>query len=100
MHVTKLGKQFSLKDTIILLSGVILFVFAGVTNHKNPKPKIILEKQDTAINLNKNILLFLNFGNRRIIADLLWIQTLLESDNEHYKQKDLNSWMYLRFLNI
>ena len=100
MHVTKLGKHFSLKDSIILFLGWVLFVIAGITNHQNPKPQIILEKQDTAINLNKNILLFLNFGNRRIIADFLWIQTLLESDNEHYKQKDLNSWMYLRFLNI
>ena len=32
-----------------------------------------------------------------MITAILWMQTLLESDLEHYKKDDLNSWMFLRF---
>jgi len=39
-------------------------------------------------------------GNKRLIADLIWIQTLLESDTEHYRGSPLNNWMYIRFNNI
>lgn len=39
-------------------------------------------------------------GNKRLLADLLWVITLLESDESHYKQKGLNSWMFLRFNTI
>lgn len=63
-------------------------------------PIIVLNKQNTALNVNKNLLLFFNIGNKRLISDLLWVQTLLESDEEHYGKNDLNSWMYLRFLSI
>ena len=38
-----------------------------------------------------------SMGQKRVLADLIWIATLLESDVEHYKSDDLNSWMYLRF---
>jgi hypothetical protein len=30
----------------------------------------------------------------------MWIATLLESDLDHYKNKDMNSWMFLRFKTI
>jgi hypothetical protein len=100
MHDTKLGKEFSLKDFITLALAFGLFFIAGTIHQNNPKPKLVLTKQDTAFNLNRNILLFLNLGNKRLFADLLWVQTLLESDEEHYAKKDLNSWMYLRFLTI
>jgi hypothetical protein len=100
MHVTKLSKQFSSKDFILLFIAACLFVCAGIIHNRSPRPTIILTKQDTAINFNQNILLFMNLGNKRLLADLFWIQTLLESDDDQYKKNDLNSWMYLRFLNI
>ncbi len=35
-----------------------------------------------------------------MISSTLWISTILESDHDHYKKKDLNSWMFLRFKSI
>ncbi len=76
------------------------FMMAGSLNNNLKKPPLILDKQDTAININKEVLVFLSAGNKRLITDLLWVQTLLESDIGHYNKKDLNSWMYLRFMTI
>lgn len=39
-------------------------------------------------------------GLTNFLADFIWVKTLLESDIEHYKKDDLNSWMYLRFKSI
>jgi hypothetical protein len=73
---------------------------AGSLNNNLKKPPLILDKQETAININKELLIFLSAGNKQLITDLLWVQTLLESDIGHYSKKDLNSWMYLRFMTI
>jgi hypothetical protein len=100
MRTLILIKQFSRKDLVILASALVLFLLAGFIHHGNKKPAIVISKQDEAINVNKDILLLLSGGNKRLISDILWIQTLLESDEAHYSKKDLNSWMYLRFLNI
>lgn len=100
MHSTQIRKQFSFKDLIILFSAILFFVIAGTLHNSQQKPVLNLTKQDTSLNVNRNFLLFLNVGNKRLLADLLWIQTLLESDEAHYSKKDLNSWMYLRFLSI
>lgn len=35
-------------------------------------------------------------GQKRALASLMWINILLESDEKHYKKRDLNSWLYLR----
>lgn len=80
--------------------GFILLCFAGFLNTNLNKPIINLTKQDTAINIDKDLLNFVSAGNRRLVTDLLWVQTLLESDNEHYKKKDLNNWLFLRFNTI
>ena len=100
MHDSALRKHFSIKDFIILLIATGLLFTAGTIHTKNSMPIIKLNKQDTALNLNKNLLLFFNLGNKRLLADLLWVQTLLESDTDHYGKNDLNSWMFLRFQNI
>lgn len=78
----------------------MLFAVAGILNKNNPKPNISLTKQETALNINQDILLFLSIGNKRLLSDLLWVQTLLESDEVHYSKKDLDSWMYHRFMSI
>ncbi len=88
------------QDNTILFVALVLFLIAGTLNHKTPRPVPVLSKQDTAININKNFLVFLSAGNKRFITDLLWVQTLLESDMEHYKERDLNSWMFIRFNTI
>jgi hypothetical protein len=64
------------------------------------KPIIIIPKQDSVITLNTTFLKLMAIGHRRMISDFMWIQTLLESDLEHYKKNDLNNWMYLRFNQI
>ncbi len=100
MHTFQLSKQFYPKGMVLLFLAAILFVTAGTLNNVSPKPKIVLTKQSTALNINQNVLLFFSIGNKRLISDLLWVQTLLESDEVHYNKKDLNSWMYLRFMSI
>ncbi len=88
------------KDNAILCIALMFFLTAGLLNQKTPRPVPVLNKQDTAINIDKNFLVFLSAGNKRLITDLLWVQTLLESDMEHYTGKDLNSWMFIRFNTI
>jgi hypothetical protein len=75
----------------------VLLVITSVMNGRSKKPHFEVSKQQSAMNLSKDFVLFFNLGNRRFISGLLWIQTLIESDLEHYKQQDLNSWMFHRF---
>jgi len=93
-------KKIKLKDSFTLLLSICLLIGAGFLNEALIKPELNIKKQESAININSDFVKFLNGGNSRLLADLLWIITLLESDLEHYQQKDLNSWMYLRFKTI
>jgi hypothetical protein len=82
------------------LIGFFFLLFAGLINSQLKKPDLNLSKQDTAINFDKNLLIFFSAGNKRLLTDLIWVQTLIESDNDHYKGKDLNNWLFLRFNTI
>ncbi len=88
------------KDSLLLWVAGIFFLSAGVLNQLTPKPIPDLTKQDTAVNVNKDLLIFLSAGNKRFLTDLLWVQTLLESDIDHYSGRDLNNWIYIRFNTI
>jgi hypothetical protein len=79
---------------------IILFTISGLFNNNFKKPKLTLPKQSTALNFNQELLKVFDLGQRRVLADIFWTSTLLESDLDHYKNNDLNSWMYLRFLTI
>ena len=68
--------------------------------HSTKTIRLEIDKQSSALNLDQNILKIASFGQKRMIADLLWVQTLMESDLEHYAKRDLSSWMYLRFKSI
>lgn len=100
MHDSTFGKQLSFKEVILLIIAILLFLIAGSIHRSTEKPAVIINKQDSAVNINRNVLKLINLGNKRLIADLLWIQTLLEGDEEHYSKLDLNSWMYHRFMSI
>lgn len=63
-------------------------------------PPIKIDKQTSALNVDLNFLKFATSPYTLLTTDLLWITTLMESDLEHYKEKDLNSWMFLRFKSI
>jgi tetratricopeptide (TPR) repeat protein len=78
----------------------ICLLFFFISNwfcQTSEKPIIVISKQDSAQNFDYNFLKYISLGNRRMFADWMWVQTLLESDVEHYKKNDLNNWMYLRF---
>ena len=92
--------SFFTNNTLILVVASILLISACLLNTQTKKPVISLSKQETAININTKFLSVLSAGHKRLITDLLWIQTLIESDTEHYMKKDLNSWLFLRFNTI
>lgn len=69
-------------------------------SEQNKKPIIYISKQQSSFNLEENFWRFFHLGEKRMASSLLWIATILESDQEHYKKKDLNSWMFLRFNTI
>lgn len=79
---------------------ISLLLLAGLIHTKTNFPTIKVSKQNSALNFNNDLIRIFSAGQKRLITDLLWITTLLESDHEHYKQRDLNSWMFLRFKSI
>jgi len=68
---------------------------------KNYKtPPIFISKQQSTLNINENFWMYFNLGQKRLLSSLYWVSTILDSDIDHYKNKDLNSWMFLRFNTI
>lgn len=96
----KVRKYFFSIESGLLVSGVLLYLIACLINTKNHKPTLELSKQDTALNVDSNLILYLSAGNKRLLTDLIWVQTLIESDLERYNKKDLNNWLFLRFKTI
>lgn len=94
-------KRFSLKEKIILGAFILLtFFVTDLLKRKADKPRLQVSMEDRATNYSGTFLKFTSLGNQRMISSLLWTHTLLFSDIEHYKEDDLNSWMYLRFNTI
>ncbi len=81
---------------ILLISAMLLFLLAGSLAPQSYQ-NLNISKQEIAKTFKTDLFMIFNLGLKRAYADLLWIQTLLESDLEHYKKSDLNSWMYHRF---
>lgn len=88
------------QSRIILSYGILSFFIALLIGQKINLPSPIIDKQEAALNVKGEFLKVSSVGLKRFFSDLLWIQTLMESDLDHYKKKDLNSWLYLRFLTI
>jgi hypothetical protein len=91
------------KFTTNLFSVIIILVFLSgsfLIAQKNIKPSLFITKQQSSVNLDETFWRYFNLGQKRLFSSLLWIATILESDHDHYKGKDLNSWMFLRFKNI
>lgn len=87
----------NLKSLFLTGIAIVLLLIAGNLHTNTQRPIYNISKQDSAINLNDNMVLLFSSGQRRLLTSVLWITTLLESDIEHYKNRDLNSWMFLRF---
>lgn len=100
MHINNVSKYLFSKEKLFLVFGMVFLITACLINQKFEKPLIQLSKQDSAININKDLLIFMSAGNKRLFTDLIWVQTLIESDLERYGAKDLNNWLFLRFNTI
>ena len=87
----KIFVLFALAALCLTLSGMMV---------PKAKPAIQVSKQESASTLSAALLNFFDLGIKRVYTDILWIQTLLESDLEHYKGNDGNSWMFHRFYTI
>lgn len=72
---------------------------ASYTDKLKPQSKLLISKQDSAINFKTESLELFSLGHSRLMSSLLWVSTLLEADIDHYKGEG-NSWMYYRFLSI
>jgi tetratricopeptide (TPR) repeat protein len=79
---------------------LLFWIFAMALNHLVPIKRITINKQESAFNLNKDFISIFSLGQKRLISDIIWVQTLIESDLDHYAKNDLNSWMFLRFNTI
>lgn len=90
------------KFNSFLFLGFAFISFSGslVLHQYSAPPVLEVARQQTAINLHHDFLKVFALGNKRLISNMLWIQTLLSSDETHYRGKKLASWMYLRFLTI
>jgi hypothetical protein len=88
------------KSYIFIVAGMLFFLLALYFHSNSQKPQINITKQDSALNFNTNLLKIFLIGNKRLLSDIFWIQTMLESDMEKYKNRDLGNWLYLRFLTI
>lgn len=88
------------KNHYLIVLSVALFGFSSFISKKYDKPVIFISKQEGSLNFNDKLLASYNLGLKRLISSTIWISTILESDIDHYKNKDLNSWMFLRFNTI
>ncbi len=88
------------KNCLPLGFSIFLLIVALKVNNSYQKPYIVIPKQSNAWNLNAKMLQNYHLGLRRLESSFLWISTIIESDIDHYKQRDLNSWMFLRFNTI
>jgi hypothetical protein len=89
-----------LRTQMPLLGAALAFGLSVWAKNKIPTPPLNVSKQESAMTVNTDFLKLFSAGNRRMVADFVWIKTLLESDLEHYKKDNLNNWMYLRFNQI
>ena len=83
-----------------LVVSIIFLTLANILSTSHPKPPLKLNQEDISYTLNQDFLYVFSMGNQRLFSSYLWILTLLQGDTEHYKKKDGNSWMYLRFSTI
>lgn len=94
----KLSKCLSSSFYTLLIGATLSGAFFLSKN--NEKPPIFITKQQSTLNINENFWLYFNLGQKRLISSLYWVSTILDSDIDHYKNRDLNSWMFLRFNTI
>jgi hypothetical protein len=88
------------QTSLLYLTALGLGVASCYFSFKSPEITVEVSLQDHSMTPRTSIVRHFSLGLKRSIADIIWIHTLMESDTEHYKAKDLRSWMYLRFAAI
>lgn len=79
----------------------IILTFLTISNFVNSKisfPKLKTSKEKNSYNFDNSLIRIFSIGQKRIISDLLWVNTLLMGDEERVDDK--NSWMFHRFITI
>ena len=99
MRIREKGNAY-LTQAASLVCGAGFFILGLFIHIEIKKPPIQISAQDSVSTLNTTFLKVISAGHQRLISGYMWILTLLESDLDHYKKKDLNNWMYLRFNQI
>lgn len=92
------SKYFS--NAPLYLIAVASLISSYFISQKFEKPTLFITKQQSSFNLDNKFWSAFHLGQKRLISSLYWVATILESDHDHYKGKDLNSWMFLRFNTI
>jgi len=95
MLIKKKGNDF-----FILGSALTSFALALFFHSQKTPPKTEVSKQESATNINREFLKLFSIGNKKLISNIIWIQTLIESDNEKIKDQATHSWMFHRFKTI
>ena len=93
-------KKGAVKFLLQYMTVLLLLYFINIFANRLQKPILALTKQQSATNFQSSFLKIFNFGQKRLISSFIWVNTLIESDLEHYNNKDLNSWMFHRFKSI
>ncbi len=88
------------KNLIVFLLAISFYGAALSLHRRFERPFLKITAQDSSINFNEDLLRIFSTGNKKLISDLIWVQTLLESDLEHYNKADMGNWMFLRFMTI
>lgn len=88
---------FFLSQIYLIITLALLLSFLRIIETNFPKPSIKLSKEQSSINFKPELVDLFSLGYKRFLTALIWVSTILESDHEHFKGKDTNSWMYYRF---
>lgn len=89
--------NFSMRVPVYPLATIACLSLAGFIGSGIKLPPIEISKQDSSFTVEAEALRLGSFGFDAFIVDLMWIQTLMESDLEHYEGHDRGSWLYRRF---
>tara|TARA_Y100000780_G_C13696111_1_gene423188 strand:- start:80398 stop:81231 length:834 start_codon:yes stop_codon:yes gene_type:complete len=89
-----------IKSSLISIALCLSFIAVYLLYPLTKKPGHDISQQIKAINFDSRIIKIASLGQHRMISSFLWIETLLNSDLEHYDEDDLENWMFLRFKTI
>lgn len=85
--------------TTVIILIFLLFLFSLGVYKLYPltqRPKVLITQQEAVINFNEGFIGIVGGSFKRMLSSLLWVETLMRSDLDHYDKNDLNNWMYRR----